>query len=113
MTNNNIPDAKVLVDGVDLTPYIIPGSAGWTEDGLTAEVDMSEAGEALDQISGSLDRFSASLGDTAGWDQFLKAFAQEAFSPREELAHRIQCAIDGVDPGEPLNRGSDGWKVWS
>ena len=47
------------------------------------------------------------------WDQFLASLVQDAISPREELKHRIQCAIDGVDPGEPLHRGSDGWKVWA
>lgn len=75
---------------------------------------MTESAPTVEELNAASEAISEAVieGDFE-WDQLLASLVQDAISPREELKHRIQCAIDGVDPGEPLHRGSDGWKVWA
>lgn len=48
-------------------------------------------------------------------EQFLEAWAKLAdsytSSPQAELKFRVQAAVNGDDPGEPVNRGADGWRL--
>ena len=42
---------------------------------------------------------------------FQRLQAALKVGPQEELKFRIQCNIDGEDPGPAYNTGADGWRV--
>lgn len=97
MSPRMIPDGKVTAMniGTPQDPNIIVASVG------TALEDMAQAFKELSNVTD---------------EDFLRAWAELADSytgtPQDELRFRVQAAVNGDDPGEPVNRGADGWRVY-
>lgn len=96
MTPRMLPDGKVkaMNVGTPQDPKIIVAPPN------TALEDMAKAYQELTNVTD---------------EDFLQAWAALADSftatPRDELRFRVQAAVNGDDPGEPVNRGADGWRV--
>ena len=66
----------------------------------------AKAAVSLEEFVAAMNGAGRSLEELG---QFLDGYSE---TPQQELQFRLNCRLAGEDPGEPLNRGADGWRVY-
>lgn len=97
-------------ESVDITNYVDADSLSFTADGATIGGQAPEGSDLAAALSNYTTEFS--FDSEGGVDfKWLAQALSALLTPQEELKFRIQSAVDGTDPGEPVNTRY--WKVWS